>query len=321
MADVNPTSRALAALQLIQADPGITAERIGSRLGVSERAARRYVGTLRAADIPIVAVRGPYGGYRVGRGVRPPPLVFTGAEALALVMAVLDGHHEADDTDAPVGSALAKILRSLPESLAAPARAVRDVAAPAPDRSAARPDPATASTLVQACAAHRRVSLEYASEAGSSWTAVVDPWAVVVRRGRWYLLCHAHAPDARRAYRVDRIVTATVLDEPFAPPEGLDAVVELEAHLAVGWEYTVEVVVAAPAHRARRWLPRELGRIEAIDGSSCRLVATTSNPPWYAARLADVPVPLRVVGGPELAACVRSVGRRLLAATDERAGQ
>ena len=79
LGDRNPTARALTALELIQGSPGITADRLAERLGVSERAARRYVATLREADIPIVSVRGPYGGYRVGRGLRPPPLVFTAA--------------------------------------------------------------------------------------------------------------------------------------------------------------------------------------------------------------------------------------------------
>lgn len=314
--DHSPTARALATLELIQAHPGISADRIGARLGVSERAARRYVTNLRAADIPIVAARGPYGGYRVGRGVRPPPLVFTGEEALALVMAVLDGHHEADDMDRPVGTALGKIVRSLPDTLAAPVRAVRDVAAPAPDRGAARPDPATTSALVQACAAHRCVRLSYRSESGNSWETEVDPWAVVVRHGRWYLLCRAHVSDARRAYRVDRVASVVALDVSFEPPPGLDAVAELETHLAVGWEYDVEVMIEAPAHRTRSWLARGIGRVEPIDGSSCRLVGTTSDPPWYASRLAEVPVPYRVLGGPELRAVVRAVGRRMVAATD-----
>jgi predicted DNA-binding transcriptional regulator YafY len=39
---------------------------------VTERAARRYVATLREADLPIESVSGPYGGYRVGRGLRLP---------------------------------------------------------------------------------------------------------------------------------------------------------------------------------------------------------------------------------------------------------
>ncbi len=98
--------------------PGITADRLADKLGVSERAARRYVGILREAGIPIESVRGPYGGYRVGRGLRLPPLMFSAAEALELVMAVLDGHHDASDPTNPVGSALGKIVRALPEPVA-----------------------------------------------------------------------------------------------------------------------------------------------------------------------------------------------------------
>ncbi|MBO9553484.1 WYL domain-containing protein [Cellulomonas sp.] len=316
----NPTARALVALELIQRSPGITAQRLADALDVTERAARRYVATLRAADIPIVATRGPYGGYRVGRGVRPPPMVFSADEALALVMALLDGHHDVADPDAPVGTALGKILRSLPSGVAASAEAVRSGVSPAPDTGSARPDPATATALVEASTAHRSVRLEYRSESGRTWHTDVDPWAVVVRHGRWYLLCHAHHADARRAYRVDRVLDVEVLDATFVPPDDLDPVAELEAHLAVGWEFSVEVVIDAPVHRARAWVPRTIGRLEAVDGSSCRLVATTSNPYWYAERLAALPVPFRVIGGPELLATVRSLGRRMISATSGATG-
>src|SRR5215204_1620322 len=95
--DTSPTARTLLALELLQSSPGITADRFADKLGVSERAARRYVGILREAGIPIESVRGPYGGYSVGRGLRLPPLMFSAAEALGLVMAVLDGHHNASD--------------------------------------------------------------------------------------------------------------------------------------------------------------------------------------------------------------------------------
>jgi len=90
--DISPAARALVALELIQNNPGITAQRLADRLGVTERAARRYVATLREADLSIESVSGLYGGYRVGRGLRLPPLMFTAAEALGLVMAVLEGH-------------------------------------------------------------------------------------------------------------------------------------------------------------------------------------------------------------------------------------
>jgi predicted transcriptional regulator len=41
--DISPAARALVALELIQNNPGITALRLADRLGVTERAARRYV--------------------------------------------------------------------------------------------------------------------------------------------------------------------------------------------------------------------------------------------------------------------------------------
>ena len=310
----NPTSRALLALELIQGTPGITADRLADRLGVSDRAARRYVEVLREAGVPVESSRGRYGGYRVGRGVRVP-VVLSPAEALGLVMAVLDGHHDADGED-PVGTALGKIVRSLPERVAAQAATVRRATSPAPDRAAARPDPATTSALVEASAEGRRLRLGYRSEAGREWTADVDPWAVVVRHGRWYLVCRSVGADAVRAYRIDRVTAAEVLDvrvDP-APPADLDPVATLEDNLASGWEYAAEILVEAPADEVRPRLPRTLGRVEPVDERSCRVIGSTSNPAWYAEQLAVLPVAYRVSGGPEVRRAVRSLGLRLLAA-------
>ena len=50
-----------------------------------------------------------------------PPLLFSAAEALGLIMAVLDGNHAAADADDPVGAALGKIIRALPENVGRPA--------------------------------------------------------------------------------------------------------------------------------------------------------------------------------------------------------
>lgn len=312
--DASPTARALLALDLIQATPGCTADRIADKLGVSSRAARRYVEILREAGIPIESVRGPYGGYRVGRGLRLPPLMFSATEALGLVMAVLDGHHDAADAASPVGSALGKIVRALPEPIAAQAEAVRRTTSPAPDRSAARPDPSTAIALVRACAERLRVSFRYRSEAGFERDLEVDPWAVVVRHGRWYLLCWSHTSGARRAYRIDRVLTLALTEEHFEPPADLDPVVALEEQLGTGWEYAAEVLIDGPPEDVARCVPRTLGRLEPASEGGCRLVGTTSNPWWYAEQLAAVHVPFRVVGGPELRHAVRVTGERFLAA-------
>ena len=232
-------------------------------------------------------------------------------------MAVLDGHHDVRDPTDPVGSALGKIVRALPEAVAAQVEAVRRTTAPAPDRAAVRPDPDITTTLVRACTNHRRVRIGYRSEAGSEWVTEVDPWAVVVRHGRWYLLCRSHTKDAPRTYRIDRVRTVLILDDTFSPPGDLDPVAMLEEHLAVGWEYDVEVVIDAPVESVGRCLPRALGRLEPLDARTTRLVGSTSNPWWYAEQLATIPASYRIVRCSELRQTARVVGQRLLAAADD----
>lgn len=315
--DTSPTARALLALELVQGNPGITAGRLADRLGVTERAARRYVAILREAGIPLESERGPYGGYRVGRGLRLPPLMFEASEALALVMAVLDGHHQAADPSDPAGSALGKIVRALPEAVAAQAEAVRRATAPAPDRSAARPNPQTTTALVQASIDRVRVRIGYRTEAGREWSQEVDPWAVVVRHGRWYLLCWSHAATAVRAFRIDRVTAVATLVEAFVPPADLDPVAELEAHMAAGWEYATDVLVDAPLETVSGILPRGLGRLEEVPEGGTRLVGSTSNPTWYAEQLAVLPVPFRIVGGPELRAAAQQLAQRMAAAAHD----
>ena len=141
MSEISPTARALRALDVLQARPGITAAELAQRLGVTERAARRYVAILREADIPVESTRGPYGGYTLGRGLRLPPLVFSATEALGLVMAALDSQHAVADPDDPVGSALGKILRVLPTNVARQAVMLRETARSVPERVVGRARP------------------------------------------------------------------------------------------------------------------------------------------------------------------------------------
>jgi predicted DNA-binding transcriptional regulator YafY len=315
-ADLSPTARALRALELLRAQPGITAAQLAAHLDVTERAARRYVAILREAGIPVESTRGPNGGYRLGRGIRLPPLVFTAAEALGLVMAVLDGSHAAADADDPVGAALGKIIRALPENVGRPAATMRQHACAAPDRGAVRPGTETTSALVAAVAAQRRVSIGYRSEAGRQWEEDVDPWAVVVRHGRWYLLCHSHRARAVRAYRLDRIQSVAAGGEQFRTPADLDFVNLLEQHLGTGWEFAARVVFDAPYEVAARHVRPPMGRLERTgDGTRCVLTGTTSNPAMYASEwLAAIPIPFHVEGGPELRAAVAATAERLTAA-------
>lgn len=314
MSAASPTSRALRALTLLQEHPGITADRLADRLGVTPRAARRYVAMLRDAEIPVESTRGRYGGYRLGRGLRLPPLVFTATEALGLAMAVLDGSHPVDD-DGPVGVALGKVIRALPEQVGRPAATIRQHAAAAPARLS-RPDPERTIALVTAVAGQRRVRLGYRSRADRQWEEEVDPWAVVVRHGYWYLLCHSHRAEAVRTYRIDRVTSVVAGAETFEPPSDLDPVPLLEEHLGAGWDFEVGVVFAAPYDEVARYVRPPMGRLEPLDDGSCRLTGSTGNPAMVAGEwLSAMPFGFRVEGGPELRAAVRALAERFAAAT------
>jgi predicted DNA-binding transcriptional regulator YafY len=310
----SPTARALRALEILQTRPGTTADQLAERLGVTERAARRYVGILREAGISVESARGPHGGYRLRRGTRLPPVVFTQAEALGLVMAVLDGQPAATDVDDVVGSALGKVIQALPERVGRQAAALREHASAAPNRSSARPDPATTSALVAAVAARHRVLITYRSETGNEWDAEVDPWAVVVRHGRWYLLCHSHGAGAIRTYRVDRVRAVQQTTHEFEPPDDLDPVAALEENLGIGWEFPTRVVFDAPMSEVARWVRPPMGRLEP-SGDGCVLIGSTSNPTMYAQEwLANIPFAFRIDGGQELRAAMATLAVRFTAA-------
>lgn len=317
----SPTARVLLALEVLRSQPGTTAGQLGERLGVSDRAARRYVEMLREAGVPVESTRGPHGGYWLGGKVSLPPVVFTEEEALGLVMAVIDGHPGATEPDDVVGSALGKIIRRLPEPVERQAAALRQYASAVPDRRAARADPAVASALVAAVAARRRVTITYRNRSGDEWETDVDPWAVVVRHGLWYLLCHCHRADALRTYRVDRVGTVVRTHRTFVPPEGLDPVAVLEDHLGVGWAYPTRVAFEAPLAEVAPWVRPPMGRLQP-DGDGCVLVGSTNNPAMYAQEwLATMPFGFRVLGGEELHGAVAALAARCAAAVADHPGR
>jgi predicted DNA-binding transcriptional regulator YafY len=313
---VSPTARALLALEVIQDNPGITAQQLGERLGVSDRAARRYVAILREAELPVEAVSGPHGGYRVGRGLRLPPLMFTTVEAMGLVMAVLEGHRYAADSGDPVGGALAKIVRSLPDRVARPVRAVRETSAAPPPALETRISPELTSRLIEACAAARPLRVVYRPQPDADREMEIEPWAVVLRHSRWYLLGWSRSRQARRVLRVDRIRAAEPQPGTFTPPPDLDALGALEDHLSQGWPYPVEVIVDAKVEDVERWLPRSLGRLEPAEEGRTRLRASTEDPDWYVRRLAVLPASFRILGSDPVKGAMAELSRRLARSAD-----
>jgi hypothetical protein len=158
------------------------------------------------------------------------------------------------------------------------------------------------------------VLVTYRNESGAEWEAEVDPWAVVVRYGRWYLLCHSHRANAIRTYRIDRVTAIQQTTQEFTLPEGLDPVAAVEENLGSGWEYATRVVFDEPLADVAPWIRPPMGRLEPC-GEGCVLIGSTNNPTMYAQEwLANVPFAFRVEGGQELHTAMTKLASRFTAA-------
>ena len=295
-------------IQLMRRKRVVTAATLAAELEVSERTIYRDIRDLVLSGVPIEGEAGV--GYMLRKGFDLPPLMFTAVEAIGLVMAVLEGHQLATDPTDLVGSALAKIVRVLPERVAEPVIGYCDVSLTLP-RYTGQADPEVTARLIEACTAGRRLRVGYDNGRTVPRQMEVDPWTVLLRHSYWYLLCWSHTAGARRVLRIDRVVSIDSLVETFSPPKELDGLGTLEDHLSQGWRYEVDVLVEAPLEESRRFVPRSLANLEPIGGGETRLRATTDDPEWYARQLAALPFPWRVVASKELVEAVDGLARQL----------
>jgi proteasome accessory factor C len=105
----------------------------------------------------------------------------------------------------------------------------------------------------EAVAGHRLLRLEYYKENEDEFSErTVEPYALVNGMEGWYVACYDLRKQDLRHFRLDRIKSATVLEETFEPRPEMDAAADVE-----GWARTGEV----PASRtARVWFSPERAR-------------------------------------------------------------
>ncbi|MDA0567282.1 WYL domain-containing protein [Streptomonospora sp. S1-112] len=282
MAD--PTARALRLLELLQSAPPRTAAELAERLGVDERTVRRDVARLGEAGVHVEVLRGRYGGYRLAPGRRVLPIVFSGAEVVAVFLGFTHARESADEPDTAVRTALAKIKRAMrPEdaervaaALAAMTRGAR--------RGDVDPDPAVTLALAEAVSRSRVVELRYRSGEGVLSRRRVHPRDLVAHAGRWYLVAYDTDKREERTFRVDRIRTARALAETFSAPQRPDAAARLAERFAdADYRWRVVLRVRATEDHIRAHLPPSVARLRRLDPEVDG--ADGSAPPWYRAEI------------------------------------
>lgn len=307
----SPTTRLLTLLELLQSYTYMSGSEIGRRLEVDPRTVRRYIVMLQDMGIPVEAERGPYGAYRLRRGYKLPPLMFTDSEAIALTMALLAIRELGFPVAvAAVEGALAKTERVMPEKLFQQARALQEAitfnVSPPPFTL----DNDIVMTLSSAVQQRRQVHLRYKAFSGDESERAFDPYGIVYYEGYWYTAGHCHLRNGLRTFRLDRVLSLEPLAATFERPADFDALEHVVNALATmpGTE-PIEVWLGTTLEQARAALSPAMGTLEPVaDGVLFRRGATQLD--WVAHMLLHLDFPVRIIHNQELRERVREIASR-----------
>jgi predicted DNA-binding transcriptional regulator YafY len=248
-------TRLVSLLLLLQMRGQLTAQELAGHFEVSVRTIHRDVESLAAAGVPVEAVRGPAGGYRLAGGYRTKLTGLTAEEAEALFVA------PAPAAELGLGGVLTnarlKVLAALPVELQERAgRAGRYFHLDTRRWFRAEDTVPHLPTIGAATWQSRRLAARY-REGRRVVQRTLDPFGLVLKGGAWYLVARRSA--GMRVYRVSRFASVRMREDSFERPEDFD--------LGEYWEEwsrsfeasvrRVEVTIRA-AETVRRLLPEEL---------------------------------------------------------------
>ncbi|MFJ5225288.1 helix-turn-helix transcriptional regulator [Streptomyces sp. NPDC088400] len=335
------SARLLSLLSLLQARRDWPGALLAERLEISPRTVRRDVDRLRELGYPIVAVKGPDGGYRLDAGAELPPLLFDDEQAVALAVAL----QIATTTGAGIGieEAAARALNTIRQVMPARLRhRIDTLQVTAVQLPATRPNPQVDSSVLMALSAavHAREVLRFDYTRAFPPAAAdddraeppppplprrVQPHHLVTWGGRWYLVAWDLDREDWRIFRADRITPRTPTGPRFTPRDlpGGDVATFVAAKFrgsdgsdsSGDWPCRGEVILDLPAavvsHYSRDGVVEELGP------NRCRLSLGSWSWPGLAAALGKFDADIEVVGPAELKDAFAHLARRYAnAATD-----
>lgn len=186
----------------------VTALELAHELGVSERSIHRDIETLRLLGAPIDGQAGV--GFLLRHGFFLPNFALSAEEVQALILGLTWVQQRADPAlSKSSDSALAKILSSQ-------ANRLNDEHAPALVSAASiseRSDPPQAAVLRDAIRLLRKVAISYQDAGGAISERVVWPITIVYFDDVRVVAAWCESKSAFRHFRVDRVRSASILDE------------------------------------------------------------------------------------------------------------
>jgi predicted DNA-binding transcriptional regulator YafY len=249
-------TRLVSLLLLLQTRGQLTAAEIAGKLEVSIRTVHRDVESLTAAGVPVEAVRGPAGGYRLAGGYRTRLTGLTADEAEALFATGVSGPAVELGLGGELAAARLKLLAALPHELQERAtRATRlfhlDTRGWFRAEDRVPHLPALSGAVWRGC----RVRLRY-REGRRVVQRTIDPLGLVLKGGAWYLVARRSA--GMRVYRVSRVASVRPLEASFERPAAFE-LTDFWEEWSRSFERTlarVKVTIRVDAEM-RRFLPGE----------------------------------------------------------------
>ncbi|MCT2591569.1 YafY family transcriptional regulator [Streptomyces sp. N2-109] len=319
------SARLLALLSMLQTRRDWPGALLAERLDVSPRTVRRDVDRLRELGYPIVAAKGPDGGYRLDAGAELPPLLFDDEQAVALAIAL----QIATATGAGIGEAAARALNTvrqvMPDRLR---RRIDTLQVTAVEPPATRPGPQADSSVIMALSAavHAREVLRFdyapapppgATDDGRAEPTPrrAQPHHLVTWGGRWYLVAWDLDREDWRTFRADRITPRSPTGPRFTPRElpggDVTAFVAGRFRGSAGsgdWPCRGEVILDLPAADVARYAQDAL--VEELGPNRCRLALGSWSWPGLAATIGRFDADIEVVSPTELKDAFAHLARR-----------
>ena len=303
-----PASRLITLIMLLQLQPNQKASDLADKLGVSVRTLHRYFASLDEMGIPVYTERGPHGGFSLVRGYKLPPLVFTPEEATAISLGTgLVEEMWGELYREAARGALAKLENLLAEqqreevTWARHALVTTGLYHPSLDAQSANLE-----KLRHAIRQSQRIEIAYQSaSAAKPGSRKVDPYALALRWGWWYVVGFCHLRQDVRLFRLDRILELNILDEIYQSPVDFDAHEFLMRYTQVQPQVQVRLkFVQESAHIARVNRGYWDGFEELADGS---VIVTMSAPDltWAASNSIVYGPLVEVLDPPELRKLIR----------------
>ncbi|CAA9555437.1 MAG: hypothetical protein AVDCRST_MAG43-1423 [uncultured Thermomicrobiales bacterium] len=196
-----------------------SASQLAQRFEVSRRTIMRDIDALGELGVPVVALAGRFGGYRIAEGFWLPPLHLSADEATTVLFA-LDTVGEA--ATSPLGASHRSVVDKLQAALSPPVRtdAARNLASLHASRDHCVPD-ANVLASVRAAASERAWQrIDYRSPDRAT-SRVILPITVSAAGGRWYVEAVDSLREAIRVFRIDRITAI----QPAIKPANADELV------------------------------------------------------------------------------------------------